>query len=316
MELELTLNVVPLPPAKMSRSALHQSRSVTLLDGKGPVEFRRYGDANYRPLVLLHSAEYGYIPSDAFVDEAKRRRVCLYFPLRAGFGTTPKALSLTEAARTVSGFLEAMNLQDVILVALSTAAPTVLSMADPGQRISRTVFVNCALNTPAKIDYIQPLWMQGLVATALETPVALKLTMQAARKILKHHGAENLYRGLYDGFFEDLEFLSENGKLFDLWADYFIGADTGGIMLDVVSSFTNLRNIDILVRSKKRLALINGDNKYLVPNDHVRADAMRLGVEFYTVEKGSRNWLFADPVKFFNFLERLDDRDAQNFDVA
>lgn len=315
-EMELSFKVRQAPLAGISMNVKQQSRTVVLPDGEGRFEFRRYGEASGRPLVLLHSGEYGFSPSDSFVNEAKARGVCLYFPLRPGFGSTSKALSSTEAARMLSGFVDVMGLRDVTLVALSTGAPTALRMSDPKHRIKRTVFVNYALNTPSKIEYIQPLWMQGLIASAIESPAAFKLAMGAARSILRKHGARNLYESLYHGFHEDLEFLKINNSLFEVWSDYFTGADPHNLMLDVVSSFTNLRNIDVLVRGHKKLTIINGDNQYLVPNDHVRAEAVRLGVEFYTVEHSGRNWLFAEPVKFFDFLERLDDSDAPKVNVA
>ena len=306
VELELFLRLRQLRLEDLVSDVQNQGRNVTLPDGEARIEFRRYGNVSGRPMVVLHSGEYGFVPSESFAAEARRRGICLYFPLRPGFGSSSKAQSLDQAARMLSGFIEAMSLTDVTLVALSTAAPTALRIADPRLRLSRTVLVNYALNTPSKIEYIQPRWMQGFISMALESPVAFRMAMNAARDILKKSGAQSFYRSLYEGFTEDRQFLKKNEDLFNTYSVYFTGADHYCLMLDVIYSFTKQRNIDMLSQSHRALMVVNGDNQYLVPNDYAREEAISLGAKFYGIERGGRNWLFSHPEKFFELLEQAE----------
>ncbi len=280
----------------------NNSRRIALNKPGTLIEYRRYGASTGRAVMVLHSLEYGFIPSPAMIEAARHHNINLVFPIRPGFGDTALAGSQKEAAALMSGFLKALDLMDVTLVGLSTAAPLALEIQEHNKRISQTVLVNYALNVPDKLKNIQPAWIRGLLRMAMNSPASFGFGMRTLKSMIKTFGGLRFYRMLYGNQVDDAAFLEENEAIFQASSDYLIKADRGNLRLDIISAFMPNREVETLLSRPSAITVINSADQHGVGPDETGIDADRLGIAFKHVSHGGRNWMFQHPNDFFDLL--------------
>jgi len=134
-----------------SHGAAKKQSQILTLPNQTQVEYRRFGAPTDKPLILLHSLEYGCCPPPEFISEARERGYCLYFPLRPGFGETTPASDLSAAASIIDAFIEALDLREARLVGFSMAAPTALHMKASSFRFKSILLATYAINATDKI---------------------------------------------------------------------------------------------------------------------------------------------------------------------
>lgn len=301
MSIEAKANPILLYDRDKNRDA--SRRKITIPDNEAVVEYTRYGPTSGRPMIVLHSIEYGYIPPPDFIDAARNRDVCIYFPRRPGFGQTTPARTLEEAAATIGGFINTLNLQNTILVGLSTSAPLALAVQNARERIAQLVLVNHGLNTKDKTDTIEPKWIRGMIKMGLASPSSFAVAVRAVRAYFRASGKERFYKMLYASVDSDLQFVEENKSIFEETGDFILQANRMNIRLDIVSSFTPNRDLEHHISGHNSILVANGENQHWIPTEPVSADANRLGVKFEMVPGGGRNWLFVQPDRFFDLLD-------------
>ncbi|MEO1028709.1 MAG: alpha/beta fold hydrolase, partial [Pseudomonadota bacterium] len=302
VELSLAYNAdVSMPPDLHGRTA---KRTYTLkLPGQAAtVEYARYGPASGKPVIILHSTEYGYAPPLDFIEAARARNLCLYFPLRPGYGQTTPADSLEAAAQRLEDFVHTLNLKHNIVVGLSTAAPLALNMSAKKADIERMLLINYGLNAESKVDTIRPVWVRGLVKMAIESKTSFKLGQGAVKGLLKTFGTERFYRLLYSGLPSDSKFYEANFDVFERARTYLLSARNENVHLDLVSAFTKFPNLAVLLAKQKDVLVANGALQHYVDPTEAIESAAKLGVTLKLVPNGGRNWLFDDPAYFFDFI--------------
>lgn len=147
------------------------------------MEYRRYGSASGHPVIVLHSIEYGYMPSQRMIEAARARHLNLIFPIRPGFGDTNATETLPEAADLIAEFIRVLKLEDVTLIGLSTAAPLALLVQDRNARIGQTLLVNYGLNVQDKLKGIQPAWIRGLLRMSLSSSTSFNFGIRTLRSM-------------------------------------------------------------------------------------------------------------------------------------
>ena len=278
------------------------SRRIRLKRQDKEVEYRRYGASAGAPIVVLHSLEYGYMPSQAMIDVARTRGLNLIFPLRPGFGETTPDASFQDAVQSLRAFLKALDLKDATLVGLSTAAPLALAVQENNRRVRHTALVNYGLNVTDKLTAIQPAWIRGMLRMAMNSPSSFGFGLRTLTAMIRTFGGLRFYRKLYGTQSTDLEFLEANPDLFQSMANYLVKADKSSIRLDILSAFMPNREVETLLSKRPSISVLNSVNQHGVGLEESQAEAQRLGVQFKPVEFAGRNWMFQHPEAFFDFL--------------
>lgn len=301
VELSLAYNADVSMPPDVATWEPRRTFSLTLPNTGQQIEYSRYGPASGRPLVVLHSTEYGFAPPLDFINAARARNICLYFPLRPGYGNSTVTHSLQESADLLLEFMKLLELKRATVIALSMAAPVALHMQSEKQ-IEKLILVNYGLNASSKIDAINPAWIRGLVRMSIDSQTAFSFVGNAFNVILKTFGAARFYRMLYSSIDSDLAFSERHPDLFEQFRTYMMKADDQTIRLDLTSSFTYLNGLETLLAGQKSVLVANGALQHAVDPEEAIMNADALGVSFKLVPNGGRNWMFDDPAYFFDYI--------------
>lgn len=292
------------PPVDVELDASEDKvRHLTLPTPGISVEYRRYGPTNGRPVILLHSLEYGYMPSSEMIRAASDRGLNLILPVRPGFGATSRAKSTTEAAQILLEFIRTMELASVTLVGISTAAPLALQMSADRQKVSRTVLVNYGLNVADKLKNIQPSWIRGMLRMSLNSPSSFAFGLRTMTTIIRSFGGLRFYKRLYANQASDNAYLAEHPSQFEAMSHYLVRANSQSIRHDIVSAFLNNRALESSFGDDRDILVANSSDQHGVAADEARIDAERLGVQFDEVPYPGRNWIFQQPDYFFDLID-------------
>jgi pimeloyl-ACP methyl ester carboxylesterase len=263
------------------------------------MEYRRYGSASGHPVIVLHSIEYGYMPSQRMIEAARARHLNLIFPVRPGFGDTSATDTLTEAADLITEFIRILKLEDVTLIGLSTAAPLALLIQDRNARIGQTLLVNYGLNVQDKLKGIQPAWIRGLLRMALSSSTSFNFGVRTLRSMLRTFGGKRFYRMLYRAQSSDADYVESHLGQFAAMAGYIANADRTNSRLDLQSAFLPNPDLETLLARAGTVRVINSAQQHGVGPEESKADAERLGVEFRHIDHAGRNWMFQHPETLF-----------------
>ncbi|MEM9376071.1 MAG: helix-turn-helix transcriptional regulator [Pseudomonadota bacterium] len=295
MELSDTLSLPILPPSIPSEQEDHATRQIGLRTKGKTVEYRRYGAASGVPVIILHSLEYGYIPSAEMTALARAQGVNLIFPLRPGFGATSSADSVGAAASILAEFLQVLAVQNVTLIGLSTAAPLALKLQDISPRIACTRLINYGLNADDKISAIQPGWISGMLRMTLNSPSSFAIGFGALGSMIRTFGGSRFYRMLYRNQSADLSYLEQNEAHFEAMATYISAADRRMLRLDIETAFLSNQDVeDVLIRGQN-IKVINTIDQHGIGPETSAAEAARLNVSIEHVPHAGRNWIFQHP---------------------
>ena len=287
---------VPEPPKVDENTA----RRISLETPGTSVEYRRYGSSSGHAVVVLHSIEYGYIPSQRMIEAARARHLNLIFPVRPGFGDTTPSRTLQGAADSVAEFIRVLQLEDVTLVGLSTAAPLALLVQHRNTRIGQTLLVNYGLNVADKLRGIQPSWIRGLLRMALNSPASFAFGYHTLNSMLRTFGGLRFYRMLYRNQSSDLSYVEAHLDQFSTMANYIAQSDRTNARLDIQSAFLPNPELEAILAQAPSIRVINGAHQHGVGPEESQADAERLGIEFRAVQHPGRNWMFQHPEALFS----------------
>jgi len=291
------------PPVDLKPDAnANRIRQLTLPTPGKTIEYRRYGATNGRAVLVLHSLEYGYIPSPDMVKAASDRNLNLIFPIRPGFGNTSRAESNQEAVRLLSEFIRTLELTQVTLVGLSTAAPLALQMSSDRQLVKRTVLINYGLNVADKLKNIQPRWIRGMLRMSLNSPSSFAFGLRTMTTIIRTFGGLRFYHRLYANQASDQAYLEKNQSLFEMTSNYLVHAHSQSIRHDIIAAFLNNRDLESSFGDDRDILVANSSDQHGVAADEARADAARLGVQFEEAPYPGRNWAFQHPDYFFDLI--------------
>lgn len=303
LELSLaTESDVPVPFGRTTQSGPND-RKISIPEQNAVVDYSRYGPPSGKPVVVLHSLEYGFEPTQTMIEAARARNICLYFPRRSGFGGTTAANTLADAAMILDGFLSALDLSEVSVVALSTAAPQALAIPNSVHRISQMILVNYGLDAKGKIEMFEPAWIRGLIKMGLAAPASFAAGVEVIRSFWRTFGTERLFRMLYSSVESDLKFLEENIELFENSSDIIYRTSRANIRIDIVSSFLENRELTSQIAHHSAVLVANGERYFTEDAETLRANANAHGVEMEIVQGLGRNWIFSHPAKLFELVE-------------
>ena len=277
----------------------HASRQITLTQDDQCVEYRRYGSAKGHAVVVLHSLEYGYLPSDEMIAEARKAGVNLVFPLRPGFGATTPTSSIQDSARLLNEFIRLLDLKNITLIGQSTSSPLALEMQSISLNIANTVLVNYGLDVADKLSAIEPKWLSGLLRMGLSSRASFSFGARSLRSISETFGGMRFYRMMYRNQETDLAFLEDNTRIFETISDYLYTADLTHIRRDIETAFLDNPRATSLLSRVSPLMVLNSSDQQGVGPEASQAAAERLGLDFRAVEHPGRNWMFQHPKTLF-----------------
>lgn len=291
----------PRRPAGAPAPAAREGRAVAALADGARVDYAEGGDPRGRPLVLLHSLEYGHEPTPAFLERAGAAGWRVIAPFRPGFGGTTFA---PHAAGTgiLAGFLDGLGLENAVLVGLSTGAPAAIALAAARPCVARLVLVNYAFNALEKLKDVRPRWLAGLVDLVIRSPQSARFAAAAGRRLIAALGPERFFRTLYEGNAEDLEFLAAHPDLMARSGAILLGAHEEAVIGDLVASFAPNPEAEEMVRMRRDVLALRGANTHHASEAPMRAEAERLGVAWRRIERAGRCCVFQRPDAFFALL--------------
>ena len=299
VEISNALKLRTVPEPRRVNEDENTARRVALERPNTCVEYRRYGSSSGHPVIVLHSTEYGYVPSQRMIEAARARHLNLIFPIRPGFGDTTAAPTLQEAADLMAEFMRVLRLEDVTLIGLSMAAPLTLLIQDRNARVGQTLLVNYGLNVSDKLNGIQPNWIRGLLRMALNSAASFAFGVTTLTSMIRTFGGKRFYRMLYRNQNSDLTYVESHPDAFSEMADYIARSDRTNARLDIQSAFLPNPDLDELLARAGSVMVLNGAQQHGVGVEKSKADAERLGVEFRQIDHPGRNWMFQHPDALF-----------------
>ncbi|MFN3212808.1 MAG: LuxR C-terminal-related transcriptional regulator [Henriciella sp.] len=304
VELSQALSLRAEQPHVLITEDENASRLISLPNQDQSVEYRRYGPANGHPVMILHSLEYGYLPSKDMIAAARRAGINLIFPLRPGFGDTTVTGSIEESATLLSEFIRVLDWRDMTLVGQSTSAPLALEVQTLSSRIGKTVLINYGLDIADKLSAIQPNWLSGLLRMGLSSQAGFAFGARSLRSVSETFGGTRFYRMMYRNQASDRAYFEANTKLFEITSDYLYGADLAQTRLDLESAFLDNPRAATLLSSVRPLVVMNSADQQGVGPEAAEAAAERLGLDFRPVAHSGRNWIYQFPETLFNEVLR------------
>lgn len=304
IEVSQALNLRSEPPHVLIPEDETAARRISLPNSDYCVEYRRFGASHGRPVIILHSLEYGYLPSNEMITAARKAGINLIFPLRPGFGETTATGSIESAAKLLAEFIRVLDLNDIILVGQSTSAPLALEIHTLSSRVAKTALINYGLDVTDKLSAIQPKWLSGLLRMGLSSRAGFAFGARSLRSISETFGGMRFYRMMYRNQASDLAYLETHTRSFESISDYLYGADLTHTRLDLESAFLDNPRAAALLSEVSPLVVLNSMDQQGVGPEASKAAADRLGLDFRAIEHPGRNWMFQHPETLFEEILR------------
>jgi pimeloyl-ACP methyl ester carboxylesterase/DNA-binding CsgD family transcriptional regulator len=286
------------PSASLAAAA---GRRAVALAGGARLVYAEGGAPGGRPVVILHSLEYGHEPPDAFFAAARAAGFRALAPMRPGVGGSTPAPGGT-AARRLAEFLDALDLDEAVIVGLSSGAPLALRLAEASPRVRGVVLVNYAFNAGDKLKDVRPAWVAGVVDLVARSRETARLVLRAARAFVRLQGAGRFYRALYEGNAEDLAFVDAHPNLMERCCAAMLSGDIDAGVEDIVAAFAHNPEIEEIIRRRSDVTAIRGAHTHHAPIAPALAEAERLGIALTTIEGAGRHCIYQRPDAFFAIL--------------
>lgn len=159
------------------------------------IEFMRFGGDGLRPLVWLQSLDYPMAPPWGLCVDAAEAGYGIISVRRPGFGDSADARDVDEEARLLSDFLEALKIEDAILIIEGTARRAGLKLALASPRVGFTVLARPAYSYNGFGD-VEP-WMANLILQALQSWAGARLSLTAIKQFSRSSGDNWLYQHFF-----------------------------------------------------------------------------------------------------------------------
>lgn len=267
------------------------------------IEYTQHGSPSGKPVVLLHTMEYGFEPTKAMLDAAFRRKLCLYFPRRPGYGESTAKPDMASSAKSLAGFLDALDISDATLIALSASAPMAMALGEVTDRVQQLILVNYGMNCTEKIEFIEPEWLRGLVDMSLQDASTFNIAFNSIKKYLQTFGTHRYYGLVYSGVEADQAFLESNLNLFERSGILFSKANPNSVRLDMTSLFSENENLQRHAGEFHSIVVANSDTVPRIPIELLGKSAEQIGAKFVPVPGGGTHWPFSQPDLLFDLVD-------------
>ncbi len=289
---------------------------VTLASSSIQIEVMDYvkDAANLRPLVILSPLDFPFPPSVTFCEMMKQNGFRVVYIRRPGFGGTPalpsqlltktnikNGAALMAEAALVLRVISQLNLQDSVLLGISSANPICYRLCLMHPDISLTVFSHPIFNQET-IEAIRPHWVQPMARQIIFTKRGMILAASGLRYYIKRDPL-SFYDQFYSKSSTDLKYRRGNEEDF-LAAAQFVNKITAETMFyEVVQTLNNdtfLR--DGLFRDTPAVVLAGSETtQEWLRNAEVEAE--RLSVPFAQAPKGGIFAAYSSPELLLRMIE-------------
>lgn len=193
--------------------------------------------ANLQPLVILSPIDFPFPPSVEFCELMKANGFRAIFIRRLGFGGTPAlpAQLLTDAnikagatvmaeTAVILSTITHMQLQNIVLLGISSANPICYRLCQMHQSISLSIFSHPIFNQDT-FETLRPVWLQPIARQIVLTKTGFKLAARGLRFHIKRDPI-GFYDQLYSKSSADLKYRQDNEADF-LTASEYVRRVTG-----------------------------------------------------------------------------------------
>jgi len=273
-----------------------------LKKNRGQIEFSIYGNPQLRPLLTLHSMEYGYQPPDEFIALAKQSGFCIYSVRRPGFGLSSTGASIHENAERLEEFLALLNLDNILAVSFSTASPLALKLMHSSKRISQIILVNYGFNLQSEENHIRPNWVKGLLNLYLASQASFNFAFMVTGNLIKLRGFRGFYERLCENCAEDLAYLGQHTDEFEKSAELYRTVDGDTARRELIDNFRQNQDITDMLATYRNVTGLYGEHAYGTPLSSAQRNAAKQNVPFFVIENAGRNCVFQRPKAFFDIV--------------
>jgi DNA-binding CsgD family transcriptional regulator/pimeloyl-ACP methyl ester carboxylesterase len=279
--------------------------SILRLHGSGmQVEYYRYGPEGGRPLVLLHSIDYGVAPPKEFLNAAAERKYTTYLLIRPGFGRSTPAHSLRSAAETLNLAISSLGLRDAVVISMSSAGPVALELSRICRRIDLLVCVNFLTSKKDKLRLAKPDWVRGILDLANWSPESFRYALKMTRGVIRIAGSQAIFRSIYAGQPWDLAYAEDHATEIDEVCKLILGAADESLRLDLTTSFHNPADIEAANRLGARFYTVFGENAHGVTEGDLYDTFNPIGFQSEVMKGAGRNCAFQKPHEFLSIVDR------------
>ncbi|MEO0606798.1 MAG: hypothetical protein AAFY82_01095 [Pseudomonadota bacterium] len=222
-------NTVPIASAVPLRNPTDPRSFERIKPGSGTIELEVMDyvkdTKTLRPLLILSPIDFPYPPSIAFCEMMKRNGFRVIYIRRLGFGGTPAlprqlltesnvkggAAIMAEVA-VIMRAIAMMDLEDVVLLGVSSANPVCYRLCQTCPAIGFTVFSHPTFNQDT-FEAVRPIWIQPVARQIVLTKLGFKLAARGLRFKIKRN-ALSFYDDFYAKSAADLKYRLANEKDF------------------------------------------------------------------------------------------------------
>ena len=198
-----------------------------------------------RPLLIFHSIEFPIPPSKTFCDLMWQNGLQVVFVRRAGFGKSsplPRAMITDDVIRSgatamaeavmMRQLIAAMNLQNVVLLAMGSSNLVAYRLGKLAPEISFTVFANPVFNQDI-FQVFTPLWFRTMLKQIVTSKSGLKVAVQGMKLLIRKDPIA-FYNHIYHKNEYDLRYIQENAEDYKEAGGYALETDPAQLFYDAI----------------------------------------------------------------------------------
>lgn len=149
------------------------------------LEVMIYGrqDEKLRPLLMLNTVEFPSPPPVEYCEQMRAAGLQVIYVRRPGFGRSSPQPNLHAQAISIASLIRLLNLEDVVLVGISSSNPVAYRLPKMCDAISLSIFSNPVFNRDILSEF-QPEWFQTMLRQAITSQAGLRIAMAGMKYAL------------------------------------------------------------------------------------------------------------------------------------
>jgi hypothetical protein len=137
-----------------------------------------------RPLLILNTVEFPAPPPVEYCEQMRAAGLQIIYVRRPGFGRSSPQPSLHAQAISIVSLIRLLNLENVVLLGVSSSNPVAYRLPKMCDAISLSIFSNPVFNRDILSEF-QPEWFQAMLRQAITSQAGLRIAMAGMKYALK-----------------------------------------------------------------------------------------------------------------------------------
>lgn len=150
------------------------------------IEAMIYGnrEEKLRPLIMLNTMEAPAPPPVAYCEFMRDAGLQVIFVRRPGFGRSAPQPDMMAQALSVFGLIRQLELDNAVLIGVSTANPVAYRLAKMCNAVAFSIFANPVFNQDVLHEF-QPAWFQSILKQAITSQAGARIAFTGIKYALR-----------------------------------------------------------------------------------------------------------------------------------